>query len=105
MPEANDTYLIETDASNTAIAAILNAKHEGEWKPVEFYSKTLNKTQRNWPVREREGYAVFIALQKFGHYVRGRPTTVVTDHQSLQVVMNAKQGKLSRWASLIGEIP
>lgn len=105
MPDASDTYLIETDASGTAVAAILNVKQGEEWRPVEYYSKTLNKVQRNWPTREREAYAIIIGLQKFDCYVRGRPTTIVTDHQSLQWLMDAQKGKLARWASLLSEYP
>lgn len=105
MPAAVDTYQVETDASSTAIAAILSCLHEGQWKPVEFYSKTLSKTERNWPTREREAYAIIKGIQRFKHYLWGRPFTLITDHESLQWIFDAKFGKVSRWASLLGDYP
>lgn len=105
MPAAVDTYQVETDASNTAIAAILSCYHEDRWKPVEFYSKTLTQTERNWPTREREAYAIVRSIQRFHHYLWGRPFTVVTDHESLKWIMNAKCGKISRWASILSDYP
>lgn len=49
--------MIETDASDYAIGAILNVKRNEEWKPIELYSKSLSQTQQNWPVRELEVFA------------------------------------------------
>lgn len=103
MPLEGDEFLVETDASGFAIGAVLSVKREDVWLPVEFYSKTLSKTERNWPTREREAYAIVAALQKFDCYVRGRRTVVHTDHQSLKWMLECQKGKIARWASLLAE--
>lgn len=103
IPFSTDEYLIETDASEKAIGAVLNVKRDEGWRPVEFYSKTLSTTQQNWPVREREAFAIVAALQKFDTFVRGRHIIVHTDHESLQWMLKCSKGKIARWASLLAE--
>ncbi len=103
VPLDSDEFMVETDASDTAIGAVLNVKRNDEWRPVEFYSKTLNLTQQRWPVREREAFAIVIALQKFDYCVRGRSVTVFTDHESLKWMTECQKGKIARWASLLAE--
>lgn len=103
IPAESNEFMIETDASGHAIGAVLNVKHGEQWKPVEFYSKTLSKTQRNWPAREREAFAIVAALNKFDCYIRCRPFTVHTDHESLKWMLECQKGKIARWASLMAE--
>jgi transposase InsO family protein len=103
IPDDSDEFMIETDASGYAIGAVLNIKSNDIWKPVEFYSKTLSKTQQNWPAREREAFAIVAALQKFDHYVRGRSFNVHTDHESLKWMLDCPKGKIARWAGLLAE--
>lgn len=105
VPLDGDEFQIETDASATAVGAILSVKRGDELLPVEYRSTTLSKTQRNWPTREREAFAIVDALKKFDHYVRGRPTTVITDHESLKWMLECPKGKIARWASLLAEYP
>lgn len=103
VPLDSDEFMVETDASETAIGAVLNVKRDNEWRPVEFYSKTLNRTQQRWPVREGEAFAIVMALQKFDYCVRGRTLTVHTDHKSLKWMLECQKGKIARWASLLAE--
>lgn len=103
IPIDSDEFLLETDASDHGIAAVVSIKRDGKWCPVEFSSKKFSDTQRRWPVREKEAYAIIHGLQKFDYLLRGRQFTVHTDHQSLQWIMDAKVGKLARWACLLAE--
>lgn len=103
LPIEGDQFLIETDASDTSVAAALSVVKAEKSQPVMFVSKNLDQTQRNWPVREREAFAIIYAFQKFDTFVRGRKVTVHTDHQSLQWLQDAKKGKLARWAALLAE--
>ena len=98
-----DSIIIETDASDVAIAAILSTLREGKEVPVEFASKTLSDIERNWPTREKEAYAIVWALRKFDEYIRGRKIEVRTDHKSLEWIMEAKKGKIARWAMTLHE--
>ena len=104
IPLDSDEFLMETDASLTAVSAVLHClQHDGSWAPVEFASKKLTPTQQRWDTREREAFAIVFGLHKFEHYLRGRFFTVHTDHQSLQWMLKATKGKIARWASRMSE--
>lgn len=103
IPIDNDEFLLETDASDKAIAGILSVKRNGSWVPIEFMSKKLGGPQTRWPVREKEAFAIVHSLNKFDHFLRSRSFTVHTDHQSLKWMMEATCGKIARWASRMAE--
>lgn len=103
-PVVGDTFKLETDASDIAVAGIVSCSTNKEgWRPVEFMSKTLNSTQRRWPVHEREAFAIVESLRKFDVYLRGRQFEVFTDNSSLQWMMTAESGKIARWVSRMSE--
>lgn len=103
IPLENDEFLLETDASGKSVAGILSTKRNGKWVPVEFTSKKLGDTQQRWPVREKEAFAIVHSLSKFDQFLRTRPFTVHTDHQSLKWLLSATNGKIARWASRMAE--
>jgi RNase H-like domain found in reverse transcriptase/Reverse transcriptase (RNA-dependent DNA polymerase)/Integrase zinc binding domain/Integrase core domain len=104
IPLDTSEFLLETDASDQAVGAILSCLQEnGNWAPVEFASKKLTETQRRWPTREKEAFAIIFGLQKFEHFLRGRAFKVHTDHESLQWMLDSKGGKIARWASRLSE--
>eukprot|EP00963_Diacronema_lutheri_P014670 scaffold3587_cov1907-Pavlova_lutheri.AAC.1 len=50
---------IETDASNLGMGAVLLQQiPDGQWKPVEFWSKKFNAAQRNYHPAEKETCAI-----------------------------------------------
>ena len=52
--------IVETDASDFAIAATLNQ----DGRPVAFHSRTLSSTEQKHSAVEKEAYAVVEALKK-----------------------------------------
>jgi transposase InsO family protein len=100
----SEDFLLETDASEVAVGAVLSCRtQQGNWRPVEFGSRTLSETERHWPAHEREAYAIVWALDKFDHFLRGRIFRVHTDNSSLEFLNKAKKGKLARWAARMAE--
>jgi hypothetical protein len=99
-----EEFLLETDASEVAVGAVLSCRTKaGNWRPVEFGSRTLSEVERRWPAHEREAYAIVWALDKFDHFLRGRTFIVYTDNKSLVFLDKAKRGKLARWAARMAE--
>lgn len=94
LPDMKLPFVINTDASNEAIGAVLQQDHGNGLQPVAYYSATYTGGQRNYATHEQEMLAVVEALKHWKHLLWGAKVTVRTDHQSLQHFF--KQQTLSR---------
>ena len=79
-------FVLRTDASDYAVGAVLEqVLDDGRHVPVAFWSRVLAEGQRGtWTPREKEAYAIVMALRKWAWYIALHPITVCTDHQSLR---------------------
>jgi len=63
---------VEVDTSNYAIGGVLLLKYEdGKWRPVAFISKSLNTTEQNYEIHNKEMLAVIRYLEAWKHYLEG----------------------------------
>ena len=80
-PDFNKQFIVQTDASLTAIGGVLSQiNDQGEEHPVAYCSRTLNPAERNYTVTERECLAVIYLYQQFRVYLHGTKFKVFTDH-------------------------
>lgn len=86
---------IYTDASNTAIGAVLEQLEQGQWKPIAFYSKKLNDAQLKYSTYDRELLAVYGSLKFFRQMVEGKSLVIKTDHKPLTYCFSQKSDKAS----------
>lgn len=93
-------FIIQTDASDTGMGAILVQGEGDAEKVVAYWSRKLSAAQRKYQTTERECLAVISAVEKFRPYIEGAKFTVITDHASLVWLRNLKDptGRLGRWA-------
>jgi hypothetical protein len=100
LPDFSKKFILQTDASNHAMGAVLSQIFDGEEHPVLYLSKTLSKSQRNYSTTQKEALAVVWAIKTLRHYLYGREFTVITDHKPLIQFMEFKraEGMLARWA-------
>jgi len=70
-PTPGTPCILETDASDVAVGAVLSQMVEGVEKPIAYFSRVLNGTQRNYYPTRRELLAVITSLQHFRHYLLG----------------------------------
>ena len=84
--------VIEMDASDYAIAAILSQWQDGELHPIAFFSWTLQATELNYDTHDKELLAIFSAFKTWHHYLEGTsdPVNVVTDHKNLEYFSTTK---------------
>jgi len=97
--------ILDTDASDVAVGAVLSQKIDGVEKPIAFYSAVLNCTQRNYCATRREMLAVVKSLQHFRHYLLGAKVILQTDHHSLLWLRMYKNptGIMARWIETMAE--
>ena len=77
-------FVIVTDASETALGAVLSQIIDGEERPIDFESRVLSKTKVNYATTKREALGIVQAMQWFCPYIYGPQCIVSTDHASLQ---------------------
>ena len=64
-------FLLYTDASDSAIGAVLSQVQEGQECVIAYWSRKLQKAERNYSTTEQEALAVVSSLKKFYPYVYG----------------------------------
>jgi hypothetical protein len=89
-PDFTKPFILSTDASNYALGAVLSQGEIGCDLPVVYGSRTLSKTERNYPTVEKELLAIVWGCHHFRPYLYGRKFTVVTDHRPLVWIFNVK---------------
>ena len=99
--------ILRTDASNTGIGAVLfqqNMFDPSRISPVIYASRTLRPAEMNYSTIEKEGLALYWALQKFQLYLYGRPFTLQMDHKPLTFFTQADKlsPRLKRWSLYMG---
>ena len=84
VPKFPAPFVIDTDASETALGAVLSQIIDGEERPIAFVSRVLSKTELNYATTKREALGNVQAMQWFRSYIYGSQGIVRTDHTSLQ---------------------
>ena len=100
VPDFSRPFVVQTDASNVGIGAVLTQKGADDKEhPVAFASRKL-KPRENYSVVEKECLAIVWALQFFYPYLYGQHFVVETDHQPLTWLQRMKNQnpRLARWA-------
>ena len=57
-PDYTGTFILDTDASNNSLGAVLSNIINGEERPLVYASRVMSKTQTNYSKTKREALAV-----------------------------------------------
>ena len=82
IPNNQDAFILDTDASEFAIGAELLQVQNGEERCIGYCSFSLDAEQRRYCTTRKELLAVVRATRHFRHYLLGRPFIVRTDHST-----------------------
>jgi len=101
--DSNRPALVETDASDFAIAGILSQKFEdSKLHPVSLICRKLTPAELNYDVHDKEMLAIVFSIRKWRHFLQGaeHKTIIYSDHHNLTyfktaVSLNRRQ---ARWA-------
>ena len=83
-PNYDRPFVLDTDASNNSITAVLSNLDSNTENPLAFVSRVLTRTEVNYSTTKREALAVVQAVKWFRSYLLGIPFILRTDHASLQ---------------------
>ena len=92
-PNLNQTFVIHTDASETACGAILSQ----EKGVVRIYSHKFNSVELNYTIVEKEFLAVILALRHFRNIILGTKIIIKTDNKNIVNYHGAKYNRIKRW--------
>ncbi|GJP74531.1 hypothetical protein CLOP_g5095 [Closterium sp. NIES-67] len=84
LPDPERDYVIEADASDEAMGAVLMQDQGNGLQPIAYLSKKLHGAELNYPIHDKEALAIVIAFKAWRCYLEGRRTTVYTDYCSLK---------------------
>ncbi|KAI3369919.1 hypothetical protein L3Q82_024431 [Scortum barcoo] len=98
-PAPTGNYILDTDASNHSIGAVLSQFQWGEERVISYASSHLTPAQQRYCVTRRELLAVVRFTRQFRHLLLGRKFLLRTDHNSLTWLFRFKhpEGQLARW--------
>ena len=106
LPNWSKPFLLDTDASETGIGAVLSqVQDDGSECVMAYASRLLSKQEHNYCVTRKELLAVVTFLQHFRPYLIGSSFTIRTDHSVLTWLQNFKQpeGQLAMWLEKLQE--
>ncbi|GJP37223.1 hypothetical protein CLOM_g21654 [Closterium sp. NIES-68] len=84
LPDPKRDYVMEADASDQAVGAVLMQDQGNGLQPIAYLSKKLHGAELNYPIHDKEALAIIIAFKMWRCYLEGRKTTVYTNHCSLK---------------------
>ena len=84
-----------TDASDTAVGAVLQQLIGDDWSPIAFFSKTLQSSETRYSAFDCKLLAAYLAIKHFRHFVEGRSFHIFTDHNPLTYALQKNSDRLS----------
>nr|VZI40227.1 unnamed protein product [Spirometra erinaceieuropaei] len=87
--------ILTTDASNSAVGAVLHQQVNNQLQPLTFFSQKLQPAQTRYSTFSRELLVIYLAIRHFRHLLECRDFSVHTDHKTLNYVLKAKPDRYS----------
>ena len=87
-PHVDAPTSLITDASDTAVGAVLQQQIDSVWSPLGYFSRKLTPAETRYSTFDRELLAVYLSIKHFRHFLEGRSFSVVTDHKPLTFALS-----------------
>ena len=85
---------IEVNVSDYATGGVLSMQCKDKiWRLVVYLSKSLNETERNYEIHNKEMLAIIRGLENWRHLLKGAQFKfeIWTDHKNLEYFMKAQK--------------
>ena len=105
LPRSDCDFIVDTDASDFAIGAVLSQIQQGKEVVIAYSSRTLSKSERNYCTTRKELLALVYFIKQFRHYLYGKRFLARTDHKALKWLFSIKdpEGQTARWVTQLSE--
>jgi len=105
-PDFCQPFILTTDASKIAVAAVLSQVQKGIERPIAYASRQMNKPERSYSASEAEMLALVWAAKHFRWYLYGRKFVVRTDDAALTYLKNFgdQNARLMGWSLKLCEL-
>jgi hypothetical protein len=97
--------VLETDASNYGIGAVMLQKHPEGWMPVQFVSRSLNSAEKNYSQIDKEALGILFGCERLRNFLLGAKFVIRTDHRPLLKLLGRNSAipagcsaRIIRWA-------
>ena len=87
-------YVLDTDASDTALGAVLQQEQGGKLHVIGYASRTLSPSEARYCITRRELLGVVFGLKKFRQYLLGPSIIVRTDNAGFRRMLKICQGSI-----------
>jgi cleavage and polyadenylation specificity factor subunit 1 len=94
-PDPFAPLALVTDASTSAMCAVLQQRVKNAWQPLAFFSKKFNHAQQKYSAYDRELLAIYEAVKHFRHMLEARHFVIFTDHKPTTYAFQQKRDKCS----------
>ena len=89
-PSPDAPTCLMTDASDTAVGAVLQQYINNIWHPISFFSRKMTPAETRYSTFDRELLAGYLSIKHFRHFLEGRTFHVLTDHKPLTFALNSR---------------
>ena len=105
MPMDSGEFILDTDAANGTIGAVLSQIQESQERVIAYASRRLDRREMNYCVTRKELLAVVHFLRYFKQYLLGREFRIRTDHSALTWFKHTPEpiGQQARWLEIMEE--
>ena len=90
-PDLDKKLRVEADTSNFTMGGVLSIKcKDNKWRSVTYISKSLNETEQNYKIHDKEMLAVIHCLEAWRHFLEESRSKfkVWIDHKNLEYFMS-----------------
>jgi hypothetical protein len=104
-PNFNLPFILTTDASKIAVAAILSRVQDAKRRPIAYASRQMTKAEQVYSTSEAEMLVFVWGTKYFRCYLYGKQFVVRTDHSALSYLCRfaVNNSRLMRWPLRVSE--
>jgi len=99
-------FILTTDASKVAVAAILSQVQDGVQRTIAYGSRQINKAEQAYLASETEMLALVWTTKYFCCHLYGKRFLIRTDHFALSYLRNFadNNSRLTRWGVKLSQL-